>query len=285
MKIAVTGATGFIGQYVRNALAQTDHEVVLLVRDSSKVGERYKSEQLVEDDLSHDRTDWFEFLGKPEAVIHLAWGGLGNYLDTYHVEIEMPTHLKFLKSLINSGLKKLVVSGTCYEYGPSSGAVSESQTTNPNTPYGSAKDSLRKALFEIQSEHDFDLTWVRIFYPYGDGQSIDSLYSSIKKALYSKESNFVVRSGDSILDFISVSDVGQMLVWFTINTSFVGVVNLGSGNPTSVFDFVQGQATRHSWHFNIQSNPATARLYESKSFWANTDKLVKLLAATNVVTD
>ena len=167
MKIAITGATGFIGRHVRSVLVKTDHVVVLVVRNVKKVGDRAANEEIVVADLSQARTDWFELFGKPDAVLHLAWGGLPNYMDSYHVDVELPMQLKFLQSLIDSGLKKLVVAGTCYEYGLSSGAISESQMTNPNTPYGIAKDSLRKAIFEIRSKRDLELTWARVFYPYG----------------------------------------------------------------------------------------------------------------------
>ncbi len=122
-------------------------------------------------------------------------------MDSYHVDVELPLQLKILQSLIDSGLKKLVVAGTCYEYGFSSGAISESQMTNPNTPYGIAKDSLRKALFEIRSNKDFELTWARVFYPYGEGQSNQSLYSLIKAAANSMAPELMLSNSDSILDF------------------------------------------------------------------------------------
>ena len=38
MKVAITGATGFIGRHVRNALAKTDHDVVVVVRKIEKAG-------------------------------------------------------------------------------------------------------------------------------------------------------------------------------------------------------------------------------------------------------
>ncbi len=37
MKIAITGATGFIGRHVRDVLAGTAHEVVLAVRHPEMV--------------------------------------------------------------------------------------------------------------------------------------------------------------------------------------------------------------------------------------------------------
>ena len=150
MKVALTGGTGFIGQHVRKLLAKSEHEVFLLVQKHAKIAELGANEKFVIADISEDRNDWFDYLDQPDVLLHLAWGGLPNYLDNYHVEVELPIQSKFLSKVVASGLPKLVVTGTCYEYGLTSGALAESQETNPNTPYGLAKDLLRKELFEIQ---------------------------------------------------------------------------------------------------------------------------------------
>ena len=281
MKIAITGATGFIGRHVRSVLVKTDHVVVLVVRNVKKVGDIAASEEIVVADLSQARTDWFELFGKPDAVLHLAWGGLSNYMDSYHVDVELPMQLKFLQSLIDSGLKKLVVAGTCYEYGLSSGAISESQMTNPNTPYGVAKDSLRKALFEIRSKKDFELTWARVFYPYGEGQSENSIYSQLTKAISSDEKEFAMGSGVQMLDFIQVTRVAKALRTFVTETKGVGLINVGSGEPQSVIEFVK----KLIYHFESNIVPRVGavadREYESLSFWSDNDLLDSLALSFN----
>jgi len=281
MKIAITGATGFIGRHVRSVLVKTDHVVVLVVRNVKKVGDIAASEEIVVADLSQARTDWFELFGKPDAVLHLAWGGLSNYMDSYHVDVELPMQLKFLQSLIDSGLKKLVVAGTCYEYGLSSGAISESQMTNPNTPYGIAKDSLRKALFEIRSKKDFELTWARVFYPYGEGQSENSIYSQLTKAISSDEKEFAMGSGVQMLDFIQVTRVAKALRTFVTEKKGVGLINVGSGEPQSVIEFVK----KLIYHFESNIVPRVGavadREYESLSFWSDNDLLDSLALSFN----
>ena len=281
MKIAITGATGFIGRHVRSVLVKTDHVVVLVVRNVKKVGDRAANEEIVVADLSQARTDWFELFGKPDAVLHLAWGGLPNYMDSYHVDVELPMQLKFVQSLIDSGLKKLVVAGTCYEYGLSSGAISESQMTNPNTPYGIAKDSLRKALFEIRSKKDFELTWARVFYPYGEGQSENSIYSQLMKAISSDEREFAMGSGLQVLDFIQVIRVAKALRTFITETKGVGLINVGSGEPQSVIEFVK----KLIYHFESNIVPRVGavadRDYESLSFWSDNDLLDSLALSFN----
>ena len=283
MKIAVTGATGFIGRHVRNELAKTDHEVVLVARKIERVSEITASESIVTADLHQERTDWFELFKMPDVVLHLAWGGLPNYMDPYHVEVELPKQSKFLKVLIESGLKKLVVTGTCYEYGMLSGALSEDQETNPNTPYGIAKDKLRKELFELQAAKWFDLTWTRIFYPYGEGQSSHSLYSLMKSRANSSNLEIQLSNSEGILDFISVVKLSEILTIFTLNVDNAGVVNLGSGNPKLVIDFARDIAKANDWSLTFTSDAVSSRKFESKSFWSDNFKLMTLLSKYNSV--
>ena len=272
MKIAITGATGFIGRHVRNALAKTDHDVVLVVRGSEKAGEITAHETIVTADLHQERTDWFELFGKPDAVLHLAWGGLPNYMDAYHVEVELPMQVKFLKALIESGLKKLVVTGTCYEYGMSSGALSEEQETNPNTPYGIAKDNLRTELFELQQSKNFDLAWARIFYPYGEGQSEHSLYSQLRNCAKSGVKEFKIYNGGSKLDFVPVETVASSLLKLLIQSG-IGLVNIGSAKPRLVVDFAQELVTDNKWGLSLVIAQEGNRSYESKEFWADISKM------------
>ena len=281
MKIAITGATGFIGQHVRNVLAKTDNDVVLVVRYVERVGDKSAREEIVAADLSQARTDWFELFGRPDVVLHLAWGGLPNYMDCYHVDVELPTQLRFLTALIKSGLKKLVVTGTCYEYGISSGALSEDQETNPNTPYGIAKDRLRKELFELRSTQHFDLTWARIFYPYGEGQSERSIYSQLIRAISNNEKEFAIGSGTQMLDFIQVTTVAKALLAFVTEIKGIGLINVGSGDPQTVIEFVERLISRFESNIVPKVGVINDREYESISFWSDNNLLDSLALCFN----
>ena len=273
MKVALTGGTGFIGQHVRKFLAKSEHEVFLLVRKHARIVELGANEKFVIADISEDRENWFDYLDQPDVLLHLAWGGLPNYLDDYHVEVELPIQSKFLSKVVASGLPKLVVTGTCYEYGLTSGALVESQETNPNTSYGIAKDLLRKELFEIQLRQNFELTWARIFYPYGDGQSEISIYSQLRAAMLNGDQQFKMGSGKQVLDFISVEKVASTLVSLSTRCAGVGVVNIGSGEPQSVLDFVQSQIRALGAQIEPLVGALPDRNFESQAFWADSSKL------------
>jgi dTDP-6-deoxy-L-talose 4-dehydrogenase (NAD+) len=227
-------------------------------------------------DISEERNDWFDYLGRPDVLLHLAWGGLPNYLDSYHVEVELSLQTKFLSRVISSGLTNLVVTGTCYEYGLTSGALVESQETNPNTPYGIAKDRLRKSLSDMRSEFEFELTWARIFYPYGDGQSEMSIYSQLRTAMLNGDQQFKMGSGKQVLDFISVEKVASTLVSLSTRCTGVGLVNIGSGEPQSVLDFVKDQIRVLGAQLEPLVGALPDRNFESQSFWADASKLRSL---------
>ena len=276
MKVALTGGTGFIGQHVRKLLAKSSHEVLLVVRGQAKIVDLDTREKSIIVDISEERNDWFDYLGRPDVLLHLAWGGLPNYLDSYHVDVELPLQKKFLSRVISSGLTNLVVTGTCYEYGLTSGALVESQETNPNTSYGIAKDLLRKELFEIQLRQNFELTWARIFYPYGDGQSEISIYSQLRAAILNGDQQFKMGSGKQVLDFISVEKVASTLVSLSTRCAGVGVVNIGSGEPQSVLDFVQSQIRALGAQIEPLVGALPDRNFESQAFWADSSKLSSL---------
>ena len=127
-------------------------------------------------DISEPPEKVFEKVGEPDVLIHLAWEGLQNYMSLHHYEFELPSHYILLKKLIQQGLKNLVITGTCFEYGRKSGPMSPYFETEPANPYGFAKDALRRQLEFLQSQNSFNLTWARLFYLYGNFPYVPALY-------------------------------------------------------------------------------------------------------------
>src|SRR5262249_35563556 len=134
--IAVTGASGFVGRHVLAALSKTNADVVAQARTPRPEHNGDRQSRWVYCDLSDSPSDAFDRLGCPDTVIHCAWEGLPNYLSDRHVEIELPMQFRFLQSLVVSGLKVLVVIGTCFEYGMQSGCLHEDMAHTPSNPYG-----------------------------------------------------------------------------------------------------------------------------------------------------
>jgi dTDP-6-deoxy-L-talose 4-dehydrogenase (NAD+) len=202
-------------------------------------------------------------------------------MDNYHIDVELPLQVKFLTNLVSNGLPKLVVTGTCYEYGIASGALTESEDTTPVTPYGIAKDRLRRSMAGMKCDFEFDFKWARVFYPYGDGQAENGVYSQIRSAIANGEKYLKIGSGKQKRDFVAVEIVASVLIVLVTRDSEFYLVNIGSGEPQTVFEFVQQQIKSLNADLVPLVGAIPDREFESPAFWADTSQL-KLIGLEDV---
>lgn len=273
MKIAVTGASGFIGRYLLAELARQQVEVVAVTRDAARLAEAGVSARIVEMDLAAPAADCFDRLGRPDVLIHLAWDGLPNYKSLHHFEIELPRQYNFLKAMVEAGLPSLLVTGTCFEYGMQSGALSEDLVTLPANPYGYAKDALRRQLEFLKAVKPFNLTWARLFYMYGAGQPKGSLYSQLRAAVLHGERVFNMSGGEQQRDYLPVTDVARHLVSLALKRNDIGVVNICSGTPVSVRKLVEGWIKENGWSIALNLGHYPYPDYEPMAFWGDRHRL------------
>ncbi len=281
LKIAVTGASGFIGRHVLAELArQSVGRIVAITRAATRLADADSSVQVVEMDLAQADADSYERLGRPDVLIHLAWDGLPNYRSLHHFETELPRQYRFLKALIEGGLPALLVAGTCFEYGMQSGALSENLTPLPSNPYGYAKDALRRQLEFLRAIQPFALTWVRLFYLYGEGQSPGALYSQLRAAVMRGDTIFNMSSGEQLRDYLSVDEAARFIVELAVRRDDQGIVNLCAGQPISVRRLVENWIQQNAWDITLNLGHYPYPDYEPMAFWGDSLKLEACLAAS-----
>ena len=115
------------------------------------------------------------------GLIHLAWSCIHDYNNSQHFENILNANYIFIKNLINKNIKKILVSGTCFEYGLKEGSIGPETQPNPVTAYGYGKYCLSKNLEFLRKENNFIFQWARIFYLYGPLQNKKSLISQLIK--------------------------------------------------------------------------------------------------------
>jgi dTDP-6-deoxy-L-talose 4-dehydrogenase (NAD+) len=277
MKIAVTGATGFIGRHVLAELERRSVESVALVRPATAESLGHSKSQVVQLDLHNAPLNAFELMGRPDVLIHLAWSGLPNYKSLHHYEQELPAQYRFLKGLVESGLQTLVVAGTCFEYGMQSGPLSEDIALHPNNPYGFAKDALRCQLEYLKAIHPFQLTWARLFYLYGEGQAESSLLPQLMKAAERGDQVFKMSGGEQLRDYLPVAEVARYLVSLALENKDMGMVNVCSGTPISVRKLVEGWIEKNGWSITLNLGHYPYPDYEPMAFWGDSKKLSTLI--------
>lgn len=276
MNIAVTGATGFIGRHVVNELNRLQILPTLVVRSSAQCRDLlYRN--LVGIDLKNSPVDCYEQIDCPDVLIHLAWDGLPNYKSLHHFEDELPNQYRFLKKLVKSGLKTLIVAGTCFEYGMQSGSLSEDLQADPTNPYGFAKNSLRCQLEYLQQIQPFNLTWARLFYTYGDGQSEKSLFSQLNQAIDRKENIFNMSGGEQLRDYLPVQEVAKYLVALALTERNNGIVNICSGIPISVRKLIENWIQEKNYSLSLNLGYYSYPDYEPMAFWGDRQKLAQCI--------
>lgn len=277
MKILVTGATGFIGNYVVSELLKNNCEVIAtsLNEEKAKAATWLSQVKYIPFDLKDfdERTNYHSFFGEPDAMIHLAWEGLPNYKDAFHYEENLPRHLAFLTNLINNGLTNLSVTGTCFEYGMKEGCLTEEMDCEPANPYAIAKNELRVQLQLLNAKQSFNFKWIRLFYMYGQGQSVKSLISQLETALENNEQQFNMSGGEQVRDFLPVEEVAANIVKIALQNKVKGIINCCSGKPVTVRSFVEDylKAKNKSIVLNLGYYPYTD--YEPMKFWGDNSKL------------
>ena len=281
MKIALTGATGFIGSHVVKVLVRCGMEVTATSRNKERaVGSSwYQKVKYVPYDMNAGREDVYDFLGRPDVLIHLAWEGLPNYAASFHMERNLPANRLFLERMIKSGLRSLVVTGTCFEYGMQTGCLSEEAAPAPVVLYGQAKDHLRRNIEQWHQEYGLDYKWVRLFYMYGQGQNEKSLLSQLVKALDRKDCSFNMSAGEQERDFLPVEEVAENIVKIALQDKVNGVINCCSGKPVTVRKFVEDYLAGVGKKIDLNLGYYSYPPHEPMSFWGDTKKMHRALSA------
>ena len=279
MRVVVTGASGFIGRHAVTQLLARGHEVIAVGRDEARARQLSWFDQVrfIACDVHSAIARPGKAFGQPDAVMHLAWPGLPNYDALFHVEETLPADYRFLKSLVQDGVGQLLVTGTCVEYGMQSGALSEDMPTAPASPYALAKDTLRKQLQTLQQQHPFTLQWARLFYMHGEGQNANSLLAQLDRAIDAGEAVFNMSGGEQLRDYLPVAEVAARAVALLEHSTWDGVVNICSGEPTSVRRLAERHLSERGTGIRLNLGHYPYAGDEPMAFWGDARRLAAIL--------
>jgi nucleoside-diphosphate-sugar epimerase len=239
-RVLVTGATGYIGRNVVQALLdQTECEIVAVSRSS---GTRSATPRLkwVSGDLL-DEKDCRKLADNAGAqcLIHLAWYAEHPYFWTAAENLRwVRATLSLLEDFKETGGERAVFAGTCAEYDSSYGYCIEDKTPlEPHTFYGRCKDATRRLVSAYCDANDLGYAWGRLFYPYGLGEPPARLVPSVISALL--ENRPVQCShGAQFRDFLHVGDAASAFAHLATKTAATGDFNVASGMPVRIRDLV-----------------------------------------------
>ena len=233
----LTGATGFVGRQVLRALGERGVRVRVVVRDGKQCQLAYQDgiEAVVTTpDLFVENSDWWANVCMGiDTVVHVAWyAEPGKYLQsTQNLDCLIGT-LQLAKGAAQSGVRRFVGIGTCFEYELGGGILSVDTPLRPLTPYAGTKAAAFIALSQWLPSQNVRFAWCRLFYLYGEGEDARRLVPYLRTKLAAGEPAELT-SGNQIRDFLDVREAGRMIVETALGDR-QGPVNICSCDPVTV---------------------------------------------------
>lgn len=247
-KVLVTGATGFVGSHLTDALIINNYDVYALERYMTAryvQGEKRRINTLYADLNDHVAVKTIMTQLKPEYVVHLAAISPVSYSFTHPFEV-METN--FIASMnlaevnrqFNPHLEQFLAAGTSEEYGDQDVfPIPETADLRPNSPYAVSKVAMDRYLQYLRDAYEFPMTLLRPFNTYG---RINNRHFVVERIITQMLNNSEIRLGDPnpTRDMMHISDhVNAYLTCLDNEKAKRRTFNFCTGVGTSIRDLVE----------------------------------------------
>ena len=249
LRVVVTGAAGFIGSHLTEALLGLGHDVVgidcftdFYARSEKEANladaRTHESFSFVEADL---RTDDLEpILAGADAVVNLAakpglslnWGALAEYQSC-----NVDAVLRLTEACLTQGVGHLVHASTSSVYGAEATGNEQSKKA-PVSPYGVTKLTAEKILLAHHETQGLPLTILRYFSIYGPRQRPDMAYRIFCERMLRGEPIMVFGDGHQSRSNTYVDDCVSATIAALGRPADGSVFNIGGGREVHLVDAI-----------------------------------------------
>jgi dTDP-6-deoxy-L-talose 4-dehydrogenase (NAD+) len=238
--VLLTGATGFVGRQIMRTLADRAVSIRAIVRDRERLPTDIADLQVMTTrDLFEESAAWCaEACADVDTVIHAAWyAEPGKYLTSTRNFQCLTGTLHLAQAAADSGVRRFVGIGTCFEYDLDVGTLSVNTPLKPLTPYASAKAATFLALSQHLPLRQVEFCWCRLFYLFGEGEDARRLVPYVRARLSAGEAAELT-SGEQVRDFLDVRDAARLIVDHALGPR-TGAVNICSGVAITVRELIE----------------------------------------------
>jgi nucleoside-diphosphate-sugar epimerase len=260
-RVLLSGATGFLGQQILQALQSGGVEVRSIHRSKERAADGSKTNAVVyTEDMFSATSEWFERACEGiDTIIHAAWYvEAGQYLRSDRNIDCLTGTLNFARNAARAGVKRFVGIGTCLEYQNSNSQLTIDSPLDPRTPYAAAKAACYLMLSQFLAEHGVEFAWCRVFYLFGENEDPKRLFPYVRAQLEAGKP-VELTSGNQVRDYLDVKLAGKLIADIAREDQ-QGAFNICSGKPTTIRQLVEeladGYNARHLLHFGAKpDNP------------------------------
>lgn len=248
MRVLITGAAGFLGSALANALAAEGHEVLALDDLSGGDPNRLDARVLLHRGNITDRPKLWTLLQGVDCVYHLAARVLVAESILYpkdYNDINVGGTVILLEALRDVGVPRLVLTSSGAIYGDrAQQPVVETTAPNPQSPYAVSKLAAEHYVHTIGRLAGIETIALRIFNAYGPTQPLLFAHSPVVPRFMSQAlgggSLVIFGDGAQTRDFVYVEDVVRAMTAVLTARNIGGrTLNVGSGVETSMNDLAQ----------------------------------------------
>lgn len=272
MKILVTGANGYLGQGIVKAILETGNNVIATGMTTEYVDKRAER---INANL-FDIMDPYEFFGKPDVLLHLAWRDGFIHFSDAHME-DLPKHYEFIKKMAKSDVKTIAVMGSMHEIGFYEGSIDEDTACKPESFYGIAKNALREITKILTQQNSKNFQWLRGYYIVGNTQFGSSIFSKITEAVNEGKKTFPFTMGLNQFDFLDYDEFCRQVAMVVSQNEINGIINICSGRPEKLADRVERFIKDNGYDIELEYGAFPDRPYDSKAVWGNNKKIKNIL--------
>lgn len=285
MKVLVTGAGGFVGEYLVKLLKAHNHDVVAIGINNGAFLKELSVPTHVVNILDYPVLRETMQNVVPDAVIHLAavsnvpisWNKPGLTID-----VNIHGTVNVLQALYEVNPKaKFLNIGSSDEYGLTAKCgkpLTEDMPCQPQNPYSISKYCTEQMVLQLGKKYGMNVISTRSFNHFGPGQAkgfVVSDFASQIKAIEAGEQEAVIRVGDlsAARDFTFVSDVVEAYVSLIEKDVESGVYNVCSGQAMTVQEILDMMLHLSSKEIKVEIDEGKFRPSEVPFFVGCADKL------------
>jgi nucleoside-diphosphate-sugar epimerase len=273
LRVMLTGAYGFLGSPILSKLTLDGVEVVTGSRNRPSSGYGLNSWKKLE--IGKDEEAFLTNITEGDVLVHFAWEHLDNFESIEHYKIAQE-HFDFIRRAVHRGVKRVLVAGTCLEYGRRQGEILENTPPDPEIPYAIAKDLLRRNLEALDPTESLVVQWLRIFYTYGDVNKEKTLLGQLSRAIKDNDKVFNISQADLRRDYLHVEDLATAVSLLIQHPEVSGPINCSTGSPTSITGLISSELRKSRFSISVKPGIIKPKWYEAESFWGAPEKLKRL---------
>jgi UDP-glucose 4-epimerase len=243
-RVAVTGATGFLGGHVLDELL-TAGATVIGVADHSRVARRPEHPARSIETLWFDQPDQLAESvrsANPDYVVHLHAAVTTNRSAAAvrsTLETNLLPSLDLMTACAEMQVKRLILLGSGEEFGPVTGPFDENTAPDPSSPYGASKAAVTAYARMFHRAFQLPVVVLRPSVVYGPFQAPRMLIPQVLQSLFEGK-EVAVTEGRQTRDFIHVQDVAKGIVRALVSEGVDGrSFNLASGEVVTVRDCLE----------------------------------------------